>query len=401
MAAAAHLEVSWSDPEAVSLLAPEARAASSSPGSTSRLAWYGVLCWAAVATLLAARGPASSVGVADLSSLQGLAEAKPKQAEAEDSKRPSLYSVYEDTLQHAIYVDLTHAFSPKSPVWPGFGHADFGASAAGAPMEGFVAQGQEFTYLQHGFQAGTYFLKTDQYGTQLDPPAHWNEFGATISDVPATVAVRPLVVLDVHAKVQKNASYHATVADAKVWETKNGRIPEGSVVMIRSDWYKGWQNFTDKGLPDEYAGVTIELLKFLHKERSILFHGHEPLDVDMTEALVGEAWLMHSNFMQAEGIANLDKVPEYGCLVSIGFAKPEGGLGGFARYIAICPAKSDAVGELVKDAPGAPLPQHKHPLRRNADGILAPDATADGAPTAYCSVQSALGCVAGKPSWEE
>ena len=41
-------------------------------------------------------------------------------------------------------------------------------------------------------------------------------------------------------------------------------------------------------------------------------HGHEPLDTDMTEGLEGEAWLLHNNFMQIEGAANLHLLPEEG-----------------------------------------------------------------------------------------
>ena len=61
---------------------------------------------------------------------------------------------------------------------------------------------------------------------------------------------------------------------------------------------------------------------------SILLHGHEPLDTDMTVSLEGEAWLMHHNFMQIEGATNLHLVPEAGALLSISFAKLEGGTGG-------------------------------------------------------------------------
>jgi hypothetical protein len=66
-------------------------------------------------------------------------------------------------------------------------------------------------------------------------------------------------------------------------------------------------------------------------------HGHEPLDTDTTPTLEGEAWLMHHGYTQAEGVANLDQVPEAGALVAIGFPKFKGGTGGYARYIAICP----------------------------------------------------------------
>ena len=47
---------------------------------------------------------------------------------------------------------------------------------------------------------------------------------------------------------------------------------------------------------------------------------------------------MHNGYTQAEGVANLDKVPEVGALVIIGYPKFGGGLGGYARYIAVCPA---------------------------------------------------------------
>jgi len=40
---------------------------------------------------------------------------------------------------------------------------------------------------------------------------------------------------------------------------------------------------------------------------------------------------------QAEGVANLDQVPETGALIAIGYPKLKGGTGGYARYVAICP----------------------------------------------------------------
>lgn len=42
-------------------------------------------------------------------------------------------------------------------------------------------------------------------------------------------------------------------------------------------------------------------------------------------------------YAQAEAVANLDRVPEVGALVAIGYPKFQGVTGGFARYIAICP----------------------------------------------------------------
>jgi kynurenine formamidase len=139
-----------------------------------------------------------------------------------------------------------------------------------------------------------------------------------------------------------------------------GKIPEGSVVFIRSDWSKEWSN-PELATRKEFPGVTLAALKFLHLERKILFHGHEALDTDTTPSLEGEAWLLRNGYTQAEGVANLDKVPEKGALVAIGFPKLQGGTGGYARFIAICPADWEygvSVGEVLE----APMRRYEKAL---------------------------------------
>jgi len=138
--------------------------------------------------------------------------------------------------------------------------------------------------------------------------------------------------------------------------------------MVRSDWSKRW---TDDPLraqalaadPD-FPGVSLDALKFLHLRRQILFHGHEPLDTDTTPTLEGEAWLMHHGYTQAEGVDNLAGVPATGCLVSIGYPKFRGGLGGYARYVAICPPSTHKGASISRR--DAPLPRSSKPLRWDA-----------------------------------
>jgi len=286
------------------------------------------------------------------------------------ANKTDLWGIYQNTLTKCKYVDLTHAFSPTIPVWKGFGNTQFLPARAAVDIPGYCKKGEIFTYAKHEFQATAYIFKTDQYGTQLDPPAHFNPYGATISDLPATYAVRPLVVIDIHKKVAKDPGYHCSVEDIKAWEAKHGTIPEGSVVFIRSDWSKNWP---DKKKCDAFPfpGITLDALKFLHLQRHILFHGHEPLDTDTTSAMIGESWILHHNFCQAEGLTNLDKVPEAGALVAIGFARPEGGTGGYARYIAICPPDWK-YGKSILEVPGAPLPKQPYPLKRDKNGVLRP-----------------------------
>jgi kynurenine formamidase len=285
--------------------------------------------------------------------------------------RHGLWPQYEATFLHAKYIDLTHAMTPGQPVGVGFGRMTVGPARAAVAIPGVVEVGEPFTFEKHGAGITAYEFPTDQVATQLDPPAHFNPHGATISELPPTFAVRPLVVVDVSSKVSADPGYHATVDDLLAWERQHGRIPAGSVVAIRTDWSKRWrdaQRFTQRPFP----GTSLAALKFLHLDRNILMHGHEPLDTDSTPTFEGERWLLQNNFAQAEGLTNLDLVPPAGALVVIGYAKPEGGTGGFARYVAVAPAAWPH-GVKIAEAPGAPLPAYEHPLRRGADGVLRRD----------------------------
>ena len=304
----------------------------------------------------------------------------------------SYHLLYATALADAKYIDLTHTISPDMPVWAAFDVSQLRFSTALAGSDGgmgadFIQKGDPFSYAKQGFTATQVTLPTDQLGTQLDPPAHWNEYGATISDLPPTFTLRPLCVIDISGKHAAAPGYHAQVEDVLAWEAAHGRVPAGSAVFFRTDyWGDAWPVE-----PTPLPGVGLAALKFLHEERAILFHGHEPLDTDTTPTLEGEAWLMHNDYAQAEGVANLHLVPESGCLLSVGFAKIGGGAGGYARFVAVCPPTAPH-GLTVADAPGAPLPRQDAPLRRGANGVLAPSPGAT--PTVYCAPEnpSSLGC---------
>jgi kynurenine formamidase len=278
-----------------------------------------------------------------------LALATPATASAQKN---DLWTVYNQTLSKARYIDLTHTITPDQPVWKGFGPAKF--SPAVDPVTG-----RPYTYAKDGFEATAYTIATDQFGTQFDPPAHWAPEWAAIDEVPATYSVRPLVVINTVPAVKKNPKDFLTTAEVKTWERKHGRIPAGSVVMVRSDWSKRWTTDPEKAkalaADGNFPSVGLDALKFLHRKRHILFHGHEPLDTDSTPTLEGEHWLMHNGYAQAEGVNNLGGVPATGCLVSFGSPKFKGGLGGYARYIAICPPKTRKGVKVSRS--DAPLPK--------------------------------------------
>jgi kynurenine formamidase len=283
----------------------------------------------------------------------GACTSSPARTQHDGDGGPALWRAYHDALAGAKYVDLTHTITPSTPVWPGFGHSTFGPTVD-------PKTGRPYRWDRDGFEATRYVLATDQLGTQLDPPAHWSPDYPAIDELPPTFAVRPLVVISIVDQVAKAPGYHLSVEDIQRWEAKHGRIPEGSVVFVRSDWSKAWP---DSALATRhpFPGVSLAALRFLHEQRHILFHGHEPLDTDTTGTLEGEAWLLNHGYTQAEGVANLDQVPETGALVAMGFPKFQGGLGGYARFIAICPPDwKDGVS--VGQVPESPLPRASKPL---------------------------------------
>jgi kynurenine formamidase len=245
-----------------------------------------------------------------------------------------LWKVYDQTLSRARHIDLTHRITPDIPVWKGFGSSRFDPTVN-------PDTGQPYTYDKDGFEATSYTLATDQLGTQLDPPAHWDPNYPAIDELPPTYAVRPLVVINTAPQVRRDPKYFLHTAGVKAWEKRHGRIPAGSVVMVRSDWSERWtedpQQAKALAADPNFPSVGLDALKFLHRKRHILFHGHEPLDTDSTPTLEGEAWLMHHGYAQAEGVDNLRGVPATGCLVDIGYPKFAGGVGGYARFVAICP----------------------------------------------------------------
>src|SRR3954451_19712098 len=281
---------------------------------------------------------------------------------AAKASTPGLWQVYATSLKQARYIDLTHSITPNMPVWKGFGPGKFSPTVD-------PATGRPYSYAKDGFAATAYRLQTDQFGTQLDPPAHWAPEYPAIDELPATYAVRPLVVISIVPQVRRDPKYALQVSDVQAFEQRYGRIPSGAVVMVRSDWSRKWVEHNAakaKALAAStvFPGVSLAALKSLPLRRHTLFHGHEPLDTDSTPTLEGESWLMHHGYTQAEGVANLAGVPAVGCLVSIGYPKFKGGLGGYARYVAICPPSTRKGVKIGGN--DAPLPAFKSPLHWDA-----------------------------------
>jgi kynurenine formamidase len=227
------------------------------------------------------------------------------------------------------FVDLTHSFGPLTPVWKGFGPATF--SAASDP-----ATGRPYTIEKDGFRVFFYSM-VGQYGTHVDPPAHFDPGGKTMDQIPLKQMILPLVVFDMTPMLKTDPNHALSVEDVKAWEYSHGRVPAGSFAAVRTDMYKDWDTNQERFKRAPFPAWSLDAIRFLYEQRGIVANGHESMDTDATDDLKSEAWVLKHGHWQIEVMANLDKVPATGALIVVTWPKPEHGLGFPARAFAILP----------------------------------------------------------------
>ena len=232
-------------------------------------------------------------------------------------------------LQGKQFVDLTHSFSPTTPVWGGFGQATM--SAAADPKTH-----RPYTIDKDGFRSIIYTM-VGQYGTHIDPPAHFNPDGLTVDQIPVKQMILPLVVFDLTPLLAADPNHALSVDDIKAWEKLHGPVPAGSFAALRTDMYKDWDTNPERFKRSPFPAWSLAAIQYLFDERKVTAIGHESLDTDTTDSMASETWLLKQNHFQIEVMANLDKVPATGAVIVVSWPKVENGFGFPARAFAILP----------------------------------------------------------------
>jgi kynurenine formamidase len=227
------------------------------------------------------------------------------------------------------FVDLTHSFGPDTPVWSGFGQAKMTPMADPKTHE-------PYTIAKDGFRA-TYYEMVGQYGTHVDPPAHFSENGATMDEIPLKQMILRLIVLDDTPFLAKDPNHAFSVADLRSWEKTHGRVPAGSFVALRTDMSKNWDSDPERFKRQPFPAWAFETIKFLYEQRGVTATGHEAMDTDTTDKMDSETYILQHGHYQIEVMANLDKVPPTGALIVVTWPKVKKGLGFPARAFAILP----------------------------------------------------------------
>ncbi len=249
---------------------------------------------------------------------------------------PSLWQL-QQILASKRYIDLTHEFAPGIPRWPGF------------PDE--VCKTIYWYEKRPGVMGTGFFSElythVGQWGTHVDPPAHFIKGLRTVDQIDPKEMVLPLVVIDVHDEAARNPDYTLSLERVKKWEKDHGLIPVGAFVAMRTDWSKRWPDAAEMENKDNngiahYPGWSLPALKYLYEVRKITASGHETTDTDPGIAASKddyslETYILGANHYQIELLTNLDQVPEAGAIAIVSFPKPKGGSGFPARVFAIAP----------------------------------------------------------------
>jgi kynurenine formamidase len=227
------------------------------------------------------------------------------------------------------FVDLTHSFGPDTPVWSGFGQAKFSPAADPKTHE-------PYTIAKDGFRT-TFYQMVGQYGTHVDPPAHFAENGVTMDKIPLKQMILPLLVLDDTPYLAKDPNHAFSLDDLRAWEKKHGRVRKGSFVALRTDMYKDWDSNPERFKRSPFPAWAFETIKFLYEQRGVTATGHESMDTDTTDKMDSESYILQHGHYQIEVMANLDKVPATGALIVVTWPNVKNGLGFPARAFAILP----------------------------------------------------------------
>jgi len=232
------------------------------------------------------------------------------------------------TIPAAHMADLTHVLSGDFPYIP-------------IPGLTFPFKLTEIASVaKHGVYANKWEL-IEHNGTHIDSPSHFIASEISIEAVPVERLVVPIAVIDLTEKARRNRDATLDPDDILTWERRNGRLPAGAGVFMRSGWDKKVGSSADYiGLDAtqtmHFPGFSEETCEFLVRERDISGIGVDTIsfDVGVDKEYKGHKALFRGGKWGIECLANLDAVPETGAVAIVGAPTVKGGSGGPCRVFA-------------------------------------------------------------------
>jgi kynurenine formamidase len=218
-------------------------------------------------------------------------------------------------------LDLGHPLSEADPSWSG--------------NKVFTRTGTA----GEGFAMGS-FSADEHFGTHLDAPAHFAGPWTT-DQIPVDRLVREAVCINIEAQVAKDEDYRLSVEDVRRFEAREGRIPEGAVVLVATGWDRRWPDraryMNERQGVKHFPGLSAEASAFLARDRKVAGIAIDTPSVDHgpSEKFLAHKASMTLNVYHVENAARLTELPAKGFTVVVAPVNLVGGSGGPTRFFAL------------------------------------------------------------------
>lgn len=212
-------------------------------------------------------------------------------------------------------IDLTHAVDENSPYWPTDGNAGLSICP--------------YNSIEKDRCYSVNLTMTAGFGTHMDAPSHFVKEGRTIAEIEIHRLMGTGVIIDITEKCSSDSDYELIIDDILGFEKKFGRIPEESIIILKTGWYRFFGNKEKyyNSNPNEFSefinvgvmhfpGYSKEAAEFLVKERNCKGIGIDTLSPDRGSSEifhVHEAFLNNDRFI-IENL-NLEGTQEGFCMV--------------------------------------------------------------------------------------
>jgi kynurenine formamidase len=238
------------------------------------------------------------------------------------------------TIPSGRIIDLSYPFDADSVYWPTAESFKLETDFEGVTDKGYFYSAYRFKAAEHG-------------GTHLDAPVHFAKGKNTNDQIPLTQLMGAGILIDVTRECAGNADYLIGVKDLQAWEKRNGRIPGGSIVLLRTGFgkfypdrkkYLGTDERGAAAVPKlHFPGLDPQAARWLTQQRSIKAIGLDTASIDYGQSTLFESHrtLFEKNVPAFENVANLDQLPLKGFHVIALPMKIKNGSGGPLRIIAI------------------------------------------------------------------
>ena len=238
-------------------------------------------------------------------------------------------------LTDANIVDLTYTFDEHTLYWPN------------------SPSGFELKRLAYGQTPGGYFYASNSFcapehgGTHLDAPIHFSQGALTADQIPVRQLIAPAAVIDISAKAAADPDYRLTVANVADWESRNGAIQPGMIVLLRTGWgarYPDRKRYFGDDTPSatdklHFPSYSEDSARYLVSNRHVGALGVDTASIDYGQSkdFIVHQIAMGANVPGLENIANLDRLPERGAWVIALPMKIGGGSGAPLRIVGFVP----------------------------------------------------------------